>query len=69
MAANPSPVQPQVPDILLTGREAAQAVRMCEKSLYLAARRGELRVVKLGRSVRYRLVDLHAWVDSKVTSN
>ncbi len=54
--------------ILLTGTQAAKLVNMCEKSLYLAARRGELRVVKLGRAVRYRPADLQAWVDSKVSS-
>ena len=54
--------------LLLTGKEAAQTVKLCEKSLYLAVRRGELRAVKLGRSIRYRLTDLQAWVDSKVTA-
>ena len=54
--------------LLLTGKEAASTVKLCEKSLYLAVRRGELRAVKLGRSIRYRLADLQAWVDSKVTT-
>ena len=43
--------------LLLTGKQAAQLVSLCEKSLYLAARRGELRVVRIGRAVRYRLED------------
>jgi excisionase family DNA binding protein len=60
-------IQTPVPQLLLTGREAARAVGLCEKSLYLAARRGELRVVKLGRSVRYRLADLEEWIQSKLT--
>ena len=52
--------------LLLTGKQAAAAVNLCSKMLYWAARRGELRVVKIGRAVRYRLADLEAWVASKV---
>lgn len=52
--------------LALRGPDAAKACGVCEKSLYLAVRRGELRCVKIGRAVRYRLEDLRAWIDSKV---
>lgn len=49
--------------MLLSQREAARACSVCEKTLYLAVRRGELRVVRIGRAVRYDPADLRAWID------
>jgi excisionase family DNA binding protein len=66
MTAEPLLVQADVsgaPKLLLTQREAAEACALCEKSLYLAVKRGELRAVKIGRAVRYDPRDLAAWID------
>lgn len=62
-ALAPSPVNAR---LALKGEEAAKLCGLCEKSLYLAVRKGELRCVKIGRAVRYRLEDLQAWIDGKV---
>jgi excisionase family DNA binding protein len=55
-------VQQSIPRLLLTQRQAAEACALCEKSLYLAVKRGELRAVKIGRAVRYDPRDLTAWI-------
>jgi excisionase family DNA binding protein len=52
-----------MPRLLLTQRQAAEACALCEKSLYLAVKRGELRAVKIGRAVRYAPADLAAWIE------
>lgn len=48
--------------LLLSPREAAKALSVCEKTLYNLTKRGELPVVRLGRAVRYSLDDLREWV-------
>ena len=53
--------------ILLKPSEAAELLRVCPKTLYLAERKKQLRSVRLGRSLRYRRSDLEAWVQSKLT--
>jgi excisionase family DNA binding protein len=60
MSKTPTDVTPV---LLLTSRQAARAVALCEKSLYLAVRRGELRAVKFGRAVRYDPADLANWIE------
>lgn len=48
---------------LLTVREAAAALSVCEKTLWnLTAPRGPLPAVRLGRSVRYDAADLQAFI-------
>jgi excisionase family DNA binding protein len=63
---NPPRPEHALTPLLLTSREAAELVRLCEKSLYLAVRAGELPVVRMGRAVRFRRRDLEQWVLSKV---
>ena len=53
--------------ILLKPSAAAELLRVCPKTLYLAERKKQLRSVRLGRSLRYRRSDLEAWVQSKLT--
>ena len=48
--------------LLLTSREAAESLGICERTLYGLTRRGELRAVKIGRSVRYSMDDLKTWI-------
>ena len=57
--------QPERSDskLLLTPREAAEALSICEKSLWsLTAPRGPIKCVRLGRSVRYSPDALRAFV-------
>ena len=63
MPAEPSPLPP----LALNGRDAARMCGLCEKSLYLAVKAGELRAVRIGRAVRYLASDLQARLESKRT--
>lgn len=67
MAANPllDPVRPSsAPRLLLTARDAAKALAVCEKSLWnFTQPRGTLPAVKLGRAVRYDPADLQAFIE------
>lgn len=48
--------------LLLSPREAAKTLSICERTLYALTKRGELPVVRIGRAVRYSLDDLKAWI-------
>jgi len=54
--------EPIVPP-LLTSRETAKTLAICEKSLFNLTRRGELRAIRIGRAVRYSVSDLQAFID------
>ena len=59
-----SPIRPAVhPAKLLTAREAAKLLGCCEKTLWTLTDRGEIPVVKIGRSVRYDPQDLSHWIE------
>lgn len=48
-------------------REAAQAVGLCERSIWAAIKDGRLKAAKLGRSVRIRAEELERFLrDSEV---
>lgn len=53
------------PRLLLTPREAAAALSVCEKTLWSLARRGELPAVRIGRAVRYDVADLQAFINGR----
>ena len=55
--------------ILLTPREAANALSVCERTLYGLTQRGELPAVRIGRSVRYSVEDLRAWIEKAKKSS
>ena len=48
--------------LLLTPREAARALAVCERTLWSWTRRGELPAVRIGRAVRYDPADLHVFI-------
>jgi len=55
----------QIERLLLKPREAAQALSLCEKSLYNLTKRSEIPAVRFGphgRTVRYDVEDLKAWI-------
>ena len=57
------PARPAIAPLLLTPREAAAALAVCEKTLWsMTAPRGELRAIKIGRAVRYSVADLQGWI-------
>lgn len=58
-----SVLQNEPPRLLLTAREAADALSVCEKSLWsLTAPRGPIKCVRLGRSVRYSVTTLQEFI-------
>ncbi len=69
-AALRKPVPVSLDDaIAISKARAAQLVGLCEKSLELAVKAGELPVVRMGNRALFRPCDLRAWVDSKVVRN
>jgi len=50
--------------ILLTAADAAKALSISARSLWTLTHRGEIPCVRIGRSVRYSVADLQAWVAS-----
>lgn len=58
----PAPLTP-----LLTVREAADVLRVSERTLWTLTHSGELPSVRVGRSVRYDANDLAAWIESRKT--
>jgi excisionase family DNA binding protein len=54
--------------LLLSAREAAKALSVCEKTLWTLTQRGDIRVVRIGRAVRYDPRDLRAWIESAKNS-
>ena len=55
----------RVPKLLFTAREAAQALAVCEKTLWTLTKTGQVSVVRVGRSVRYSPTDLEAFIASR----
>jgi excisionase family DNA binding protein len=54
---------PSRSSLLVTAREAAKMLSVCEKTLWSLTARGEIPVVRIGRSVRYSLADLNHWIE------
>ena len=55
----------ETPKLLLTAREAAATLSISERSLWGLTNQGLLRCVRIGRSVRYAVDDLHEFIASK----
>ena len=53
---------------LLTAREAADVLRISERTLWTLTQEGELPSVRVGRSVRYDQGDLAEWITSRKTA-
>ena len=51
--------------VLLTKREAAAELRMCEKSIENLVKRRELQVVQIGRAVRFEREEIRRFISSK----
>lgn len=55
--------------LLLSPREAARALSICEKTLWTITQKGEIPVIKIGRLVRYPIEGLKAWIENKSQNN
>jgi len=58
-----------VSPFLLTPKEAAKALNICERTLYGLTKAGELPVVRIGRAVRYNVQDLKDFIQKKSSEN
>lgn len=56
------------PDALLDGDSAAEVLNITPRHLRDLSRRGLLPVVKVGRLNRYRLADLHDFIERRTVS-
>lgn len=51
------------PKLLLDARQAAEALSICEKTLWsITQPRGDLPCVRIGRRILYDPADLRAWI-------
>ena len=48
--------------MLISPREAAKALSICERTLYSMTKRGEIPAVHIGRCVRYDPEALKSWI-------
>ncbi len=56
--------------LLLSPRDAARALSVCERTLYgLTVPRGDIPVIKVGGVVRYSVSDLREWARKKSSEN
>jgi excisionase family DNA binding protein len=53
---------------LMTVREAADVLRISERTLWSLTNAGELPSVRVGRSVRYDPIDVATWIASRKTA-
>jgi excisionase family DNA binding protein len=51
--------------LLLTARQAAQALAIGERTLWELTRQNAIPCVRIGRAVRYSPLDLQAWIESR----
>jgi excisionase family DNA binding protein len=61
----PSDTPSQEPPRLLTARDAAKALAVCQKTLWSLTEAGEIPAVRIGRGVRYDPHDLFRWIDAR----
>ena len=52
--------------LLLTPRQAAEALQISERKLWGMKASGEIPHVLLGRSVRYPVADLQQWIEERM---
>jgi len=49
--------------LLFTVRETARVLAIIERTLFSLTKRGEIKRLKIGRSVRYSVEQLKRWID------
>lgn len=55
------------PAQLITARQAAKILCISEKTLYTLTKRGDVKAVRIGRSVRYAQGELECYIDRQTT--
>jgi excisionase family DNA binding protein len=61
-------VAEQLPQLLLSPREAASALAISERTLFTLTKRGEIPPVRFGRAIRYELDALRACIAKRSTT-
>ena len=56
--------EPQPAQLLLSAKDAAQALSLSPRKLWSLTAGGKIPVVRIGRAVRYDLNDLREWIES-----
>ena len=54
---------PSTPALLLTPKQAAEALAISPRKLWAMQASGEMKHLKIGRSVRYSVRDIEEWID------
>jgi excisionase family DNA binding protein len=60
-------IPPNLVRLLLTPKEAASALAISERTLWELTKRSVIPCVRIGRAVRYDLVDLQSWIERQKT--
>ena len=61
MVATASQIEPE--KLLVSPREAARLLSICEKTLWTITKRDGVPCVRIGRAVRYSPADLRSWIE------
>lgn len=61
--------KPTLEPLLLTPKETAKTLSICEKTLYTLTKNGELPAVRIGRAVRYSVEDLQTFIKKSSEKN
>jgi excisionase family DNA binding protein len=64
---NPTTHEPTTLSALLTVREAADLLRISERTLFTLTKNREIPSVRVGRGVRYDERDLARWIEAQKT--
>jgi predicted DNA-binding transcriptional regulator AlpA len=59
------PADPPDPKRLLTQREAAESLSICEKTLFSLRKAGQIRAVLINKAVRFEPAELDAFISRK----
>lgn len=54
--------EPELPPLLVNAKQAGRMLSVCERTIFNLVGRGELRAIHIGKSVRFAVEDLKAWI-------
>ena len=61
--------KPTLEPLLLTPKETAKTLSICEKTLYTLTKTGELPAIKIGRAKRYSVDEINRWIKKSLENN
>lgn len=64
------PIPDPAPEpLLVNARQAGRMLSVCERTIFNLVARGELRAIHIGKSVRFAVEDLKAWIARQHTKS